>query len=385
MRGKKSKSMTGRYSVQWLSGANALGVGEIRDTWSTLLRSTKNPRAILQSPAWANYRAHFAGTELMVGVIRTDNAIIGIVPLLTNAYSFRLMNELNIEMPGAVIMGNEPLGAFTAEAYCTIFDALATTSELKAIHLPGVLSTAEFAHFLQGPAVRQNHTWFVYSPPPEYVYYYIDMPKTAQDYFEGTLTTKRRNERQRSSKKLAEMGSGRVGIERIDREEMVGEFLRAASSIAARSWQRTLLGCEVGSNVPRFDVLTQFAREGCLRSYLLKCGGEPAAYCIGFQSNEVFYYYEIAHDPKWAPGSPGALLLYMLLEDLFAERPPKVVYFGPGTSEYKRWFSNAQGTERNVHIMRKTYLNRGAVAVHRAIASAKSLRETLRQRSAAPA
>jgi hypothetical protein len=359
--------MPGGYSVDFISGEEALTSVEVLGRWRRILSETSNLRIALQTPEWVKYRSGFAG-KLSVGVVRGPGKhILGLVFLLGSDYplnfSINRLLQLNLSVPGVMFMGNAPLTPPIKEIYSEVFKALAEKAELAAIYMPGVLSATQFGNFLNEMS-RRDPDWFVYRLEPSHKYYCINMPPTFDEYYSKFDANMRRNFR-REVKRLEELSTGRLDLVRIDREEQVAAFLNDARFIAERSWQKFLIGCPVTTPTPRLELLDQLAKQGILRSYLLKCGNNPCAYAVAFQCNKIFYYYEIAYDPKWSKASPGKVLLYMLLNDLFAHNRPEIFYFGPGMFDYKRWFSNSGGVEHTTYIMRKTVSNRTMVWAHR--------------------
>jgi CelD/BcsL family acetyltransferase involved in cellulose biosynthesis len=369
---ESSGKMPGGYFVDFISGKEALTSVEVIRRWRQIASETSNLRIALQTPEWVEYRSHFAG-KLSVGVIRAPGRhILGLVPLLEANYPLNF-SKLNSPVRGVMLMGNAPLTPPITEIYKALFEALAEKTGLAAIYIPGVLNATEFANFLNGMEGQGDPNWFVYRSEPSCKYYIINMPPTFEEYYASRFDANMRHNFRREVKRLSELSAGELDLIRIEREEQVPAFLNYAKFIAERSWQKVLIGCPMITPAPRLELLGQLARQRILRSYLLRCRNEPCAYSIGFQCNKVFYYYEIAYDPKWSKASPGKVLLYMLLKDLFADNRPETFYFGPGMFDYKRWFSNNIGEERTTYIMRKTMSNRGRVWAHHAFCSLRTI------------
>jgi CelD/BcsL family acetyltransferase involved in cellulose biosynthesis len=102
-----------------------------------------------------------------------------------------------------------------------------------------------------------------------------------------------------------------------------------------------------------------------LRCYLLRLDERPCAYAIGFQSNGIFHFHETAYNPLYSRYSPGKSLLHLILKDCFERDKPNLFYFGPGAEAYKKLFSNREGTEINLLILRNTLRNCAFVMSHR--------------------
>jgi CelD/BcsL family acetyltransferase involved in cellulose biosynthesis len=110
--------------------------------------------------------------------------------------------------------------------------------------------------------------------------------------------------------------------------------------------------------------LVQLAQAGVLRSYFLRCGDEACAYVKGFQYNDIYYYNQTGFDERFAQFSPGTVLLYLLLEDLFQHRRPGRVNLYPGEWSYKELFATQCPTEMRVLVLRRTLAHRLQIACH---------------------
>ena len=106
-----------------------------------------------------------------------------------------------------------------------------------------------------------------------------------------------------------------------------------------------------------------------LRSYLLRCGERPCAFVLGYQHGDVYHYAEIGYDRDFTNFSPGMVLYYLLVRDLFAHRPPSTLNFGRGDADYKQRFGNVQREDVSIFLMRKTHRNRLRVGSHSAFRS----------------
>jgi CelD/BcsL family acetyltransferase involved in cellulose biosynthesis len=109
------------------------------------------------------------------------------------------------------------------------------------------------------------------------------------------------------------------------------------------------------------------ADRGWLRSYVLTCGDVPVCFIIGAQDDATYYYERIGYDPTWHEHSPGKVLLFKVIEDMYAERTPKWFDFGTGDSEYKRVFGTEQYDELNVYLLRKSVYMAAARATHSSV------------------
>ena len=362
--------MSTNYRVSFVAGTEGLASSEICAKWREAISQSANFRVALQTPEWAAYRSGFAG-RLTLCIMRTqEGGIVGVTPLLENSHSLGFSvgrkSLLNVPAKGLLLMGNLPL--MPAEARESFFEALAAKTTCDSVHILGIPRGAEFDTFLQSLGTHRESPWLFYRLEPSQRYYYIQMLGSLEEYVKQ-FGSKARYNLKREAKLLKARGGGELELARITRPEQVGAFLQEARAIASKSWQKFLVGLALDESANRQELLTSMAIQGILRAYVLRCGGIPCAYGIGFQLNGIFYFYETAYDEEWSNVSPGKVMIYLLLQDLFAHEPPHTFYFGPGDAHYKRWFANASGDEVTWLVLRKTFSNRVKIAVHRGFRS----------------
>src|SRR5512135_317316 len=116
----------------------------------------------------------------------------------------------------------------------------------------------------------------------------------------------------RMVRELGEKKGGAAELLRVDSEGQVAGFLEVAAHISARSWQHRIIGPRVGTTPAHVRTLQDLASRQILRSYLLRCGGEPLAFAIGYQSHGVYQFVETGYDEAVDHLSPGTVLLYLL-------------------------------------------------------------------------
>ncbi len=141
-------------------------------------------------------------------------------------------------------------------------------------------------------------------------------------------------------------------------EDQVDAFYESAFAIAEKSWQHNNLGRCLEETTLYRNNLQSLARLGALRAYLLKCGGVPCAFVIGYQYEDILQFEQTAFSSDFARFSPGTVLYYMMLEDLYRHRPPRLVNHGVGVTPHKRLFSNRETLDTSVCLFRPTIRNR---------------------------
>jgi len=163
------------------------------------------------------------------------------------------------------------------------------------------------------------------------------MPETFTEYL-AKYSSKTRRKLKRAVRLLAR--EGRVEVIRVTAAEEVDAFVDAAERVSRTSYQYNLLGLGIQDPQREKRQLGFWARQGWLRSYLLKIDDRPVAYMFGLQDARTFYYWDVAHDPEWNRLSPGKVLQYHVFEVVFAHRRPEVFDFSTGHGEHKQFFEN---------------------------------------------
>jgi CelD/BcsL family acetyltransferase involved in cellulose biosynthesis len=143
----------------------------------------------------------------------------------------------------------------------------------------------------------------------------------------------------RSVKKIAQLGGGTANFIVCRNREDVDRFHAAAAEVSQLTYQSRLLRSGLPLTEDFRLSLKQLADEHRLYAYLLFLDGKPIsfAYCVRHQ--EIISYNNIGYDPKYANMSPGNVLLFYILESIFAESGIRYFDFGPGNAQYKALFS----------------------------------------------
>jgi hypothetical protein len=142
-------------------------------------------------------------------------------------------------------------------------------------------------------------------------------------------------------------------------------FMNSASDILSKSWKMNNTDEQVLFSDDSRGKHTSLAKAGLLRSYILLGKGDPWAFVLGYQWHGVYHYANISYKEKYSKYSPGTILLYMMLKDLFEQNKPNILNFGIGESNYKRRFSTSKRTDCSIFIVRKNILNMSKYGIMR--------------------
>ena len=357
-------------SVQILSVAGALADPRVRALWDASLDPRAHTATLFQSPEWVAHAARFPKEgPASVACLRAPDG----TPRALAAYEL-IDATLAFDAGGLVLhrarkktanlLGGAPIGvrdpAVADELLAGMYDAI---DGLECIRLETVKKSGPVWELVAGcPTLGARALTYV---PKSYAVggklHEIALPASFDDYLAAQFTSKHRGNLRRTVKALREASGGTIALERFDQPGDGARFFDAASPVAAASWQAQQ-GTEFGPDLrARLDDL---AARGLMRCYLLRVGLEPCAFVIGYQWRSEFHYIRIAYDPKFAKLSPGTALLYLLLEEVCAEKRVTLFSLGAGDFGYKSQFGNVHVDVGDLWLLRRTMRNRLLAGAH---------------------
>jgi CelD/BcsL family acetyltransferase involved in cellulose biosynthesis len=340
----------------------ALSSGTIREKWLSLASESDNLRALHQTPSWCARKVFFLGERIDVAVLQdAPGEIIGLAPLQHTTFPLGFtIGKRQLwakRFCGLLMMGNQPLLPSCMQTYDELFRAIrGTFPDSACLCMWGVpldsylweylATSGEIRAFWQrclpcGGATR--HHW-------------LSLPSTFREYL-AKFSAKSRHELKRHVNVLKRHGGGSLELVRVDSSHQVSEFVDDARAIAAVAWQQVFMGLPLDAPFDLARSLQDLADQNLLRAYVLRCGGRPCAYGLGFQLPSTYVFYETAYDPQFARHSPGRVLLFLMLQDLIDHNRPQRFSFGPGEFDYKAFFGNSVSYEANLVLFRRTLSN----------------------------
>lgn len=216
----------------------------------------------------------------------------------------------------------------------------------------------------------RNAGWLIYRQPAfDRCYFSFEGGHAAYlDRFSAkTLSTIRRKAR-----KLAQADGGRADFRIFQGIEGLTEFHAVARQVSQLSYQERLLRAGFPEDPEFKQMMLALAARGDALGYVMYAQGAPIAYlyCPIWDGTVVYDY--LGYDPKAARFSPGTVLLWHAIEDMFARKRFLQFDFGEGDSEHKRLFSTAAVRCQNVYVLPRNLRNESVVAFHRLLASISS-------------
>ena len=266
---------------------------------------------------------------------------------------------------GLRMVGGEPLLPPSGPAHDALFRAIRQTfPNCDCLSLDQVrLDSFLWDYFSESQEIREFwHPYLPHRGPARH--HWLLLPSTFADYL-AKFGGKTRQTVKRQVNLLRRHGSGSLELRRVGSRCQVDEFVEQALAIATRSWQQRFLDLPLETACDRARSLRELADDNLLRAYLLYCGGRPCAYAIGLQLEATCVFYETAYDPGYAHRSPGKVLLYLMIEDLFNHNKPRRLSFCSGEMPYKALFGTSVSLEADLVLFRRTAANRAWCLSHK--------------------
>ena len=152
-------------------------------------------------------------------------------------------------------------------------------------------------------------------------------------------------------------------FKRITEPQQVDRFLAQAHQVSANSWQANVYGNRVNNDEVQKNTFKLLAELGMLRCYLMSIGEKPIAFEIAYSYKDYVYGIEVGFDQSYRKISPGNLLMYKEIEDLFEHETPEWYDFGEGDAPYKARFSTVVTSSANIWMIEKNLKNNLLLAI----------------------
>jgi CelD/BcsL family acetyltransferase involved in cellulose biosynthesis len=296
---------------------------DIQAAWRRLLAAGRSPEKLYQLPEFFRYLMDTAKPgeipcELHIVRRRSDARIVGVVPgrRTTQTVGVRLgpLTLFERRVPFYQVLGSVPLldegehdlSGFVFRSLLQLYpDCRALLMQAVPEELAGAIGDEGLSpHILKG---WQNcHT--------------MPLPGDVDAYLQK-LSSKKRYNLSRQVRLLA-AEAGEVGLVRVEQEHQVAALVDG---------MRALMSAGDFASAPSQVKLESLARHGLLHSYLLQCGGQPAAVVLGTRSNEVWHVHTIRCKQEYMNFSVGTSIMHLALQDTIAHFDFTHADFGYGT------------------------------------------------------
>ena len=164
--------------------------------------------------------------------------------------------------------------------------------------------------------------------------YFIDLSiGTFEDYL-NKFSKKARYNLIRTVRQFTKNSGDNLDVRCYRLPEEMPEFCRNAAAISRLTYQH-----QIGFGFPQAkqfsEKLIEESENGKVRGFLLAHNNEPVSYALCRINSDIITYSVIGYDPRFIRLSPGKVLLYRILETLFAEHEFQLFDFGGQDWDYK--------------------------------------------------
>lgn len=168
--------------------------------------------------------------------------------------------------------------------------------------------------------------------------YVLSLPQKTFEEFCASLGSSSRQVLRRRSRQLQGNGDSASELVQITAPDQIASFLQDVDQIYRDTWQCDLHGYRPRAAEADVIKFCQLAAAGLIRSYVLRYEQRPIAYQIGYQLGTTYWADEFGFAKQYASLSPGSVLMFRWLEDLFRENKPATVDLGDTDSGQKSMF-----------------------------------------------
>ena len=255
---------------------------------------------------------------------------------------------------------------FTAMLHRTHFTAMPVDG-FAAVPDPSILpAEADAVMFRSAPASgplkkisREAH--YIRYVPNSYHRYYVDLNGSFDDYLKK-FTSKSRSTLLRKVRKFSEQPGARWHAYRNPSELQV--FLDLAARVSAKTYQERLMDAGIPTTPEYREHVLALAERGSAIGAVLFLGDAPVSYIFSPAQDGVLLYEYVGFDPEYRELSPGTVLQYYLLQQLFSDREFRIFDFTEGEGQHKAFFATHNVYCADVYFFRRTLWNYLTIVAH---------------------
>jgi len=217
--------------------------------------------------------------------------------------------------------------------------------------------------------IDRKGDWLIYTP---HVFnnYYVDFRAIGD--FEAYLkqfSSKSRSTLLRKVRKFeaASDGPPRWRIFRTPSE--MEEFFSLALPLSEATYQSRLLDSGLPRSKAFIDRAKETAAQGDARGFLLFIKDKPVAYVFCYSRTGIVTYDYVGFDSSESSLSPGTVLQYLILRELFSDPNCFIFDFTEGEGAQKQFFGTTSQRCAKSYFVRRTLMNEFLIRAHMALNS----------------
>ena len=171
----------------------------------------------------------------------------------------------------------------------------------------------------------------------EYNRHYVTIRGTFADYL-AKFSSRSRSTLLRKVRKFETASHGATDWSTFRTPAEVEPFLSEALPLSRETYQHRLLDAGLPETGDFRRHLHSLAGENKFRGWLLRLDGRPTAYICSEAVGATLLYEYVGFDPKRSDLSPGTVLQFLVLEQLFSEHTFRHFDFTEGEGSHKEFF-----------------------------------------------
>jgi hypothetical protein len=208
--------------------------------------------------------------------------------------------------------------------------------------------------------ISSTHVMHVLAAYPRY---YVDL-RGGFGAFEASLSASTRSTIRRKVRKFSDISGGAIDFRTYRTESEMTQFFDLAQAVSAASYQERVLKSGLPSYAELADGISAMASQNAVRGYLLFHQGQPVSYLYCPSVDNALVYAYLGYLPAHAQHSPGAVLQWLVFEQLFAEQRFAYFDFTEGEAQHKSIYATGKVDCADILILPRTAGNRVLLACH---------------------
>ncbi len=213
-----------------------------------------------------------------------------------------------------------------------------------------------------GPGIGQYGDFLRYLTHNDVVYS-VSLQGSFQEYLRK-FSAKSRQNLTRSVRRYGERQNGQPVWQVYTAPDQMPMFHAEALAISQQTYQTQLLDAGLSSGPDFVQNMCALAARGQARGYLLRDGSQAIAFAWCRGDGDQLIYDVIGYVPSAAALSPGTILLFHILEDLFSLARFTSINFGGGEAQYKAMFATDKQDMADVYLFLPSLRNRALLHLH---------------------
>jgi hypothetical protein len=202
--------------------------------------------------------------------------------------------------------------------------------------------------------------------------FFVDLNGSFEAYL-GKFNKKTRSTMRRKMRLFTQHANGSMGWREFRCATDMAEFHSLASEVSRKTYQHRLLGAGIDTSASFREEMIRGAIDGQSRGYILFSQQTPIAYMFCQARCGDLVIEKMGFDPAFAAESPGSVLLWFVLERLFAGGEFRRLDFGEGAYPYKAHLATGSVEVAEIYCFRSNFRNTAFVLTHSAVAGASNL------------